>query len=183
MGESDEDIVDVALASGELEPDSVPANFLIPFKGTPVGWASFQAACPAHTLEAESAQRAWPVSGRLAARSASHCAVETRYSSLPLRMAALGRSSREIVDGDRRSRSATMHVLTPTAPHHHDLLPFRKNTGISPTPGTVRSMAYRQRDGTGATQPARTRRKRRIVVRQALGDDVEAVSKEGSGRM
>ncbi|MEE6140667.1 biotin synthase BioB [Mycobacterium sp. 050128] len=37
MGESDADIVDVALALRELEPDSVPVNFLIPFEGTPLG--------------------------------------------------------------------------------------------------------------------------------------------------
>lgn len=37
MGESDEDIVDVALALRELQPDSVPVNFLIPFQGTPLG--------------------------------------------------------------------------------------------------------------------------------------------------
>jgi len=37
MGESDEDIIDVALALRELDPDSVPVNFLIPFEGTPLG--------------------------------------------------------------------------------------------------------------------------------------------------
>jgi biotin synthase len=37
MGESDGDIVDVALALRELQPDSVPVNFLIPFDGTPLG--------------------------------------------------------------------------------------------------------------------------------------------------
>lgn len=37
MGESYEDIVDVALALRELQPDSVPVNFLIPFEGTPLG--------------------------------------------------------------------------------------------------------------------------------------------------
>jgi biotin synthase len=37
MGESDDDIVDVALALRELQPDSVPVNFLIPFQGTPLG--------------------------------------------------------------------------------------------------------------------------------------------------
>lgn len=37
MGESDDDIVDVALALRELDPDSVPVNFLIPFQGTPLG--------------------------------------------------------------------------------------------------------------------------------------------------
>lgn len=37
MGESDDDIVDVAMALRELQPDSVPVNFLIPFEGTPLG--------------------------------------------------------------------------------------------------------------------------------------------------
>lgn len=37
MGESDDDIVDVALALRNIDPDSVPINFLIPFKGTPLG--------------------------------------------------------------------------------------------------------------------------------------------------
>lgn len=36
MGESDEDLVDVAFALRELEVDSVPVNFLIPFDGTPL---------------------------------------------------------------------------------------------------------------------------------------------------
>lgn len=37
MGESDEDIVDLAFALRDLDPDSVPINFLIPFEGTPLG--------------------------------------------------------------------------------------------------------------------------------------------------
>ena len=37
MGESDTDIVDVAVALRELDLDSVPVNFLIPFDGTPLG--------------------------------------------------------------------------------------------------------------------------------------------------
>lgn len=37
MGETDDDIVDVAFALRELDPDSVPVNFLIPFEGTPLG--------------------------------------------------------------------------------------------------------------------------------------------------
>ncbi len=36
MGESDEDVVAVAFALRELNPDSVPVNFLIPFDGTPL---------------------------------------------------------------------------------------------------------------------------------------------------
>ncbi|MFC5751184.1 biotin synthase BioB [Actinomadura rugatobispora] len=41
MGESDEDLVDVAFALRELDVESVPVNFLIPFEGTPLGerWA------------------------------------------------------------------------------------------------------------------------------------------------
>jgi len=36
MGESDEELVDVAFALRELEPSSVPVNFLMPFPGTPL---------------------------------------------------------------------------------------------------------------------------------------------------
>ncbi|MER5929143.1 biotin synthase BioB [Streptomyces sp. NPDC002054] len=36
MGESDEELVDVVYSLRELDPDSVPVNFLIPFEGTPL---------------------------------------------------------------------------------------------------------------------------------------------------
>ncbi len=36
MGEADEDLVDVVFGLRELDPDSVPVNFLIPFEGTPL---------------------------------------------------------------------------------------------------------------------------------------------------
>ncbi|MEU8759331.1 biotin synthase BioB [Streptomyces sp. NPDC048659] len=36
MGELDEDLVDVVFALRELDSDSVPVNFLIPFEGTPL---------------------------------------------------------------------------------------------------------------------------------------------------
>ncbi|RKN41282.1 biotin synthase BioB [Streptomyces hoynatensis] len=36
MGESDEDLVDVVFALRDLDVDSVPVNFLIPFEGTPL---------------------------------------------------------------------------------------------------------------------------------------------------
>lgn len=36
MGESPEDLVDVALELRSLDPDSVPVNFLMPFEGTPL---------------------------------------------------------------------------------------------------------------------------------------------------
>jgi biotin synthase len=37
MGETDEEIVDLALDLRRVDPDSVPINFLIPFAGTPLG--------------------------------------------------------------------------------------------------------------------------------------------------
>ncbi|MFH8989933.1 biotin synthase BioB [Streptomyces sp. NPDC017940] len=36
MGETDDDLVDVVFALRELDTDSVPVNFLIPFEGTPL---------------------------------------------------------------------------------------------------------------------------------------------------
>lgn len=36
MGETDEDLVDVVFALREMDPDSVPVNFLIPIEGTPL---------------------------------------------------------------------------------------------------------------------------------------------------
>ncbi len=41
MGETDDELIDVVFALRELDPDSVPVNFLIPFEGTPLGgqWA------------------------------------------------------------------------------------------------------------------------------------------------
>ena len=53
--------------------------------------------------------------GRRAARSACHCAVVALYSRLPLRVAALRRSSRETVDAARRSRRATSRTPQPWA--------------------------------------------------------------------
>jgi len=37
MGETDDELIDVVFALRELDPDSVPVNFLIPFEGTPLG--------------------------------------------------------------------------------------------------------------------------------------------------
>ena len=53
--------------------------------------------------------------GRLARRSACHCAAVARYSSKPPRVAALRRSSREIVDGDRPTRRAIWQTPQPWA--------------------------------------------------------------------
>ncbi|NSC20363.1 biotin synthase BioB [Streptomyces albus subsp. chlorinus] len=36
MGESDEDLIDVVFSLRELDADSVPVNFLLPFEGTPL---------------------------------------------------------------------------------------------------------------------------------------------------
>ena len=51
--------------------------------------------------------------GRRADRSACHCAVVARYSRPPLRVAALRRNSREIVDAFRSSRRATSRTEQP----------------------------------------------------------------------
>ena len=59
--------------------------------------------------------RAWRPWDALARRSACHCAVVARYSSLPLCVAAFRRTSREIVDGARRSRRAIARPLAPWA--------------------------------------------------------------------
>jgi integrase-like protein len=73
--------------------------------------------------------------GRRATSSAFHCATEARYSSLPPRVAALRRSSREIVDGDRPISRAIS--LTP--------LPSARNNAIS-----SRSAKQRYRHETGS---------------------------------
>jgi len=52
---------------------------------------------------------------RRAARSACHCAVVARYARPPLRVAALRRNSREIVDAARPSRRATSCMVLPCA--------------------------------------------------------------------
>jgi CubicO group peptidase (beta-lactamase class C family) len=56
MGESDEDVVGLAMRLRELEPDSVPVDLLIPFEGTPLGgqpaastWTRCAGAGPAPT--------------------------------------------------------------------------------------------------------------------------------------
>src|SRR4051794_4121960 len=53
--------------------------------------------------------------GRRVARSACHCAVVARYARPPLRVAALRRSSREIVDAARPSRRAVSRTPQPRA--------------------------------------------------------------------
>jgi len=55
------------------------------------------------------------VFGRRASSSAFHCATDARYSSLPPGVAALRRSSLEIVDGERSSRLAISRTPVPCA--------------------------------------------------------------------
>ena len=62
----------------------------------------------------------FPCFGRREARSACHCAVVARYSRPPLRVAALRRNSREIVDAARPSRRATSRAKK------RDFLPLRE---------------------------------------------------------
>ena len=90
MGESDEQLADVVFALRDLDPDSVPVNFLIPFEGTPLGgeWnltpqrclrilAMVRFVCPARRGPAGlSAARS-----TCAACSRSRCTSSTRSSS------------------------------------------------------------------------------------------------------
>src|SRR3954468_22237361 len=55
------------------------------------------------------------VLGRRATSSAFHCATDGRYSSLPPRVAAFLRSSREIVDGERSISRAIARTPLPSA--------------------------------------------------------------------
>jgi biotin synthase len=50
MGEDDEDVVDLALQIGQLRPEAVPINFLIPIPGTPT--ASIRQLNPRYCLKA-----------------------------------------------------------------------------------------------------------------------------------
>src|SRR4051812_10502206 len=93
-----------------------------PFQGTP---GPRPAALPGPQTSPASLSCTYPRSaaftasfagfGRRAARSACHCAVVARYSSPPLRVAALRRSSREIVDAARPSRRAVSRTPQPRA--------------------------------------------------------------------
>ncbi len=70
MGESDEDLVDVVFALRELDPDSVPVNFLIPFEGTPLAkeWNLTPQRCCASWRWCGSSARTWRCGSRAAAR-------------------------------------------------------------------------------------------------------------------
>src|SRR4051794_21520812 len=75
------------------------------------------------------------VLGRRATSSAFHCATDARYSSVPPRVAAFLRSSREIVDGDRPISRAISRTPLPSA----------RNTAIS-----SRSAKHKYRHETGS---------------------------------
>src|SRR3954451_10181275 len=87
--------------------------------------------------------------GRRATSSAFHCATDARYSSLPPRVAALRRSSREIVDGDLPISRAIS--LTP--------LPSARSSAISSRSAKHR---YRQLSGSRSSVaiPPRSRNHR-----------------------
>src|SRR3954465_14418829 len=86
-------------------------------------------------LRSRSSAASLAVLGRRATSSAFHCATDARYSSLPPRVAALRRSSREIVDGDRPISRAISRTPRPSA----------RNSAIS-----SRSTKHRYRHETGS---------------------------------
>src|SRR3954463_15451575 len=98
-------------------------GLLRPFHGLTAGPAtavpSGRRALPARRSCTSSRSRGSAASlavlGRRATSSAFHCATDGRYSSLPPRVAALRRSSREIVDGERPSSRAIARTPLPSA--------------------------------------------------------------------
>ena len=88
MGESDADLVDAAFALRDLNPDSVPVNFLIPFEGTPLAgeWNLTPQRCLRILAMVRFVPRTrrsgWPGAGRstCAASSRWRCTSPTRSS-------------------------------------------------------------------------------------------------------
>src|SRR5665648_435193 len=94
-----------------------------PFHGAGAGPAtatpSGRRTCPARRSWTYSRSRSLTTSlavfGRRATSSAFHCATPARYSSFPPRVAALRRSSLEIVDGSRPTQRAISRTPAPCA--------------------------------------------------------------------
>ena len=88
LGESDADLVDAAFALRDLNPDSVPVNFLIPFDGTPLSgqWNLTPQRClrswPWSGSCTRTRRSGWPAAGRstCAVSSRSRCTSPTRSS-------------------------------------------------------------------------------------------------------
>ena len=116
-------------------------------------------------------RRAWPSSA--AGRAARHATAPTdaRYSSSPPRVAALRRSSREIVDGDRPSRRAISRTPQPCA-RRSAISSRSANDRYRPDSGARHD---RRHPATLAEPPAADRRRharrdRGVLARQPLGD-------------
>ena len=113
--------------------------------------------------------------GRRAARSACHCAVVARYSRPPPRVAALRRSSREIVDAARpaggRSPAprapAPARARSPPAPRTTGTAPRAASTTATDVDGGMPPASRNQRTPTGWRHP---RLDRRVLARQSRRD-------------
>ena len=98
---------------------------------------------------------------RRAARSACHCAVVARYSSPPLRVAALRRSSRETVEAARPRRRATSRTPWPCARHsaissRSESDRYRAESGLDDrlsVDGGIPPASRNQRDPTASDTP------------------------------
>ena len=93
---------------------------------------------------------------RRARRSACHCAVVARYSNPPLRVAALRRSSREIVDAARPAWRAISRTPQPLA-FRIAISSRLRPRGSVPTAQPGRSIACRHSHETTGRQPRATR--------------------------
>src|SRR5207253_8544398 len=96
-----------------------------PSTGSPSGLAIVPASRSCTYSRSLSFAASFATFGRLARRSACHCAVVARYSKWYVRVDALRRSSLEIVDGARFSRRDRSYPNTPRV-KDCDLFPLSK---------------------------------------------------------
>src|SRR6478736_2636430 len=124
--------------------------------------------------------------GRRAARSAFHCAVDARQSSFPLRVAALRRSSRDIVDGDLPIRIAICRMLIPSARRtamssRSEKDRYLPDTGASSI-GGIPPACRNHRDPTGLDTPHATAASSLVSPRAICTQNARSRSRRTGGR-
>ena len=131
-----------------------------PGTGVPSGRRSARRAAPARTRAAGRSPASFATFGRLGAPLG--VPLRRRRPVRPLaclRVAALRRSSREIVDGDRGRAAGDLAHAHAAARARSRSPRAQRTTDTGPTAGPARSAASRQRDGTTASRPPATRRR------------------------
>src|SRR6478735_7100758 len=133
-----------------------------------------------------SCSTSFAVLGRRAARSAFHCAIDARYSSFPLRVAALRRSSRDIVDGDLPIRIAICRMLIPSARRtamssRSEKDRYLPDTGASSI-GGIPPACRNHRDPTGPDTPHATAASSLVSPRAICTQNARSRSRRTGGR-